>query len=100
MMIKLPEEFKDNYWDRKLCIIRKSSNSFLIYDCEVKESISKRITKSASPDSLAFNRFILSGIFETRSANDLLELPEAFEDFSKCETSFSTEKNSILVSKV
>ncbi len=100
MKIAIPEEFKDTYWDRKLYLSRISKNSFVLFTQEDRDKIEQMLDKmGGDPDRIAFNRFMLSGLVETKSVSDLLELSELFEDFSKGEVSFSLEKNTLTVSK-
>jgi hypothetical protein len=100
MKIAIPEEFKGTYWDRKLCVARNSNDTFLIYDYGIKEKLNKMISKDKDPKYDAFNRFMLANIFETKSVNNLLELPEGFEDFSDREVSFVAEEYRVSVTKV
>lgn len=101
MTITIPEEFKDTLWGRKLYISRKNNNSFIVFTQKEKDILDEKFSVlDKNPDNVAFNRFILANIIETKSVNDLLELPETFEDFSKGNVSFSLESNSVLVSKV
>lgn len=103
MKIAIPDEFKDNYWNRELCVARKSDDCFLIYNYDVKKNIKdsfEKMSKNKGPNHTAFCNFILANTFETKSVNDLLELPDGFEDFYDCELSFLAEQYRVSVSKV
>jgi hypothetical protein len=100
MKIVIPENLKNNYWDRVLYLSGKNKDSFLVLTEEEKSFLDKKLKElDKNPDSSAFNRFILAGIIRTKSVNNVLELPKEFEEFSKVEVSFSFERNSVLVSK-
>jgi hypothetical protein len=105
MTIAIPEDFKDTLWDRKLYLAKKGDNrSFLIHDHDSQErlkvSLKEMILRHKDSNSEAFNRFMLANIFETKSVNNLLELPEGFEEFSDCELTFVAEQYRVSVSKV
>ena len=101
MKIIIPENLKDNYWDSVLYISRKNKDSFIIFTEEEKGVIDTKLKElDKNSDTSAFNRFMLAGIIETKSVGNLLDLPEAFKDFSKVEVSFSFERSSVLVSKI
>lgn len=97
----LPVELENTHWGRKLYLTKKNKNSFVIFTKEEKDKLDKKFSElDKNPDNVAFNRFILSGIVETKSVNALLELPVAFEDFYDCEVSFLAEGYSVSVTKV
>lgn len=101
MNIIIPHKLKDIYWDHILYISRKNKDSFIVFTEEEKKILDTKLKElDKNPDHVAFNRFILSGIIETKSVDNLLELPKGFEDFSNCEISFSLQSSSLIIGKI